>query len=213
MASEVEICNLALAHLGDSATIASIDPPEGSAQAEHCSRFYPMARDALLQTHPWNFATRRAQLAQLANAPYGWAFTYARPVGALDVFDIQPPNVVDGTEPTKAYVCELDAEGNEVIYTNVQNAVARYVTLVTDTNRFSPLFTLALSWHLASMLAGPIIKGKEGAAQAQRCAQMAEMYLSRAKVNDAQQRHIDATHNATGIVGSDRIPLTGVWGR
>ena len=48
MPSEVDICNLALGHLGDSATVATIDPPEGSAQAEHCARFYPIARDARL---------------------------------------------------------------------------------------------------------------------------------------------------------------------
>ena len=46
MASDVDVCNLALAHLGDEATVASISPPEGSAQAGHCARFYPMARDS-----------------------------------------------------------------------------------------------------------------------------------------------------------------------
>ncbi len=49
MPSVVDLCNLALAYLGDDATVASIDPPEGSAQAEHCQRFYPIARDTLLQ--------------------------------------------------------------------------------------------------------------------------------------------------------------------
>ena len=63
MASEVEICNLALAHLGDEATVASIDPPEGSAQAEHCQRFYPVSRNSLLEMHDWAFATKRATLA------------------------------------------------------------------------------------------------------------------------------------------------------
>ena len=67
MASEVDICNLALAHLGDSATVASINPPEGSAQAEMCQRFYPIARDSLLEMHNWGFATRRKALAQLNN--------------------------------------------------------------------------------------------------------------------------------------------------
>ena len=61
MASDVEICNLALSHLGDTATVASIDPPEGSAQAEHCARFYPIARDALLEKHDWSWATRRSR--------------------------------------------------------------------------------------------------------------------------------------------------------
>ena len=56
MASVVDICNLALAHIGDDATVSSIDPPEGSAQAEHCKRFYAIARDTMLQMHNWNFA-------------------------------------------------------------------------------------------------------------------------------------------------------------
>ena len=67
MASVVDICNLALAHLGDDATISSIDPPEGSAQAEHCKRFYTSARDTLLQLHPWNFASKRIALAELGD--------------------------------------------------------------------------------------------------------------------------------------------------
>ena len=60
MATEIDICNLALAHLGDDATIASIKPPEGSAQAEHAARYYPIARNSLLESHTWNFAAKRA---------------------------------------------------------------------------------------------------------------------------------------------------------
>jgi hypothetical protein len=62
MATEVDICNLALGHLGDNATVASLTPPEGSAQAEHAARFYPISRDTLLESHAWNFATRRATM-------------------------------------------------------------------------------------------------------------------------------------------------------
>jgi hypothetical protein len=67
VASEVDICNLALGHIGDSATVSSINPPEGSAQAEHCSRFYPIARDSLLEMHNWGFATKRTNLALLSS--------------------------------------------------------------------------------------------------------------------------------------------------
>ena len=59
MSSEIDICNLALARLGDDATVASIDPPEGSAQAEQCARFYSIARDTMLEMHDWRFATKR----------------------------------------------------------------------------------------------------------------------------------------------------------
>ena len=79
MASVVDICNLALAHIGDDATVSSIDPPEGSAQAEHCKRFYAIARDTMLQMHNWNFASKRISLAQVTNPITEWLYAYAAP--------------------------------------------------------------------------------------------------------------------------------------
>lgn len=79
MPSKIDICNLALAHLGDEATYSSIAPPEGSAQAEHCARFYPVARDALLEAHAWTFATTRARSRRRRTRPAGWLYAYARP--------------------------------------------------------------------------------------------------------------------------------------
>lgn len=69
MASAVDICNLALARLGDSATVASIDPPEGSAQSEHCARFYPLARRQIFEAHNWSFLIRREKLAHSIKSP------------------------------------------------------------------------------------------------------------------------------------------------
>ena len=100
MASIVEICNLALARLGDEATVASIDPPEGSAQAEHCQRFYPIARDVLLETHDWSFATTRARLSLLADADtWEWQYAYAEPANTIRVLSILGPNGSATDEP------------------------------------------------------------------------------------------------------------------
>lgn len=199
MASEVEIANVALGHLGDTATVASLDPPEGSAQAEHCARFYPMARDALLSMHSWGFATRRAYLAQLGTAPVGWNFSYARPTDALDILAILAPgegemgsSAISG--PAHPYVCESTGDGTQTIYCNVENASVRFIARVRDTTRFPPLFTTALTWQLASMLAGPILKGDAGMAEAKRCAQMAQAFLSEARVRDANERHTQPRH-------------------
>ena len=62
MSSVVDICNIALSRLGDRATVTSIDPPEGSAQADHCRRFYPIALKTILATYNWSFATTRKEL-------------------------------------------------------------------------------------------------------------------------------------------------------
>ena len=48
MSTPVDICNLALARLGDEANVQSISPPDGSTQAALCAQFYPIARDTAL---------------------------------------------------------------------------------------------------------------------------------------------------------------------
>ena len=218
MASVVDICNLALAHLGDNATVASIDPPEGSAQAEHCQRFYPIARDSLLEMHSWNFSTTRANLALLSITIPEWDYVYAAPNDALNVLAVLPPDAQDdystrmapadvygytannvpinyaGSYTPQNFSMETLADGTQIICTDQKSAVLRYTRLITDTTQFSPLFTMTLSWHLASMLAGPILKGDVGAAEAKRCAQVAMSYLSQARVSDTNQRQIKPNH-------------------
>ena len=183
MASELDICNLALGLLGDSATVSSIDPPEGSAQAEHCARFYPMVRDAMLEMHDWSFASKRALLAQLTNPISQWAYCYAAPadmVNPIAVLDststddlaaplAQPSDPwtgttlpVAGAPAPQPYVLEASDTGAPVIYTNQAGALLRYTARITDPTRFSHLFTQALAASLASTLAGPLLKGDAG---------------------------------------------------
>jgi hypothetical protein len=64
----------------------------------------------------------------------------------------------------------------------------RYTGLVTDTTRFSALFTLALSYLLASMLAGPILKGDAGAAAATQMLAIFNATKAQASASDANQR-------------------------
>ena len=225
MASEVDICNLALSHLGDTATIASLDPPEGSAQAEHCARFYPIARDALLEMHSWGFATQRVQLAQLGGGWPEWDYAYAVPPGTVNVIAVLPPDATDdysqsgyasssltgfssgvpesagGQYVPQPFSCEVDEAGRQVIYTDQPNAVLRYSTIVTDTTRFSPLFVATLSHMLASYLAGPILKGDVGRAEAAQQLKFAQSYLSQAKESDSSQRRVRPDHVVSWMAG------------
>jgi hypothetical protein len=72
---------------------------------------------------------------------------------------------------------------------------------ITDTTKFSPLFVMALSYLLASMLAGPIIKGETGAAASGRMMQMAQGYIAKAAASDAGQREINPTQIVSWIAG------------
>jgi hypothetical protein len=218
LASEVDICNLALSFLGDDASVSSIDPPEGSAQAEHCSRFYPIARDGLLNLHPWNFASKRTLLAQVTNPYTQWRYAYALPADYMQTVSIIPSDAADdyavahwptdrpewmhnyspvlaaGQYVPQRYSIEIDSVGNNVLYTNIDNALLRYQARVTDTMKFPPLFTHALAWHLASMLAGPVMKGDSGAKMAQSAIQQMATYLQQARVADGMQRASNVEH-------------------
>ena len=60
---------------------------------------------------------------------------------------------------------------------------------------------MALSWQLASMLAGPIIKGDAGAAEAKRCTGMAQAFIAKAAESDANQRKVTPVHNVAWMAG------------
>lgn len=209
MTNVVSICNLALAHLGDDATLSSIDPPEGSAQADHCAQFYPIARDALLEMHPWKFAMRRATLAPKAERPYAsWGWAYALPSDAVQVFKVSGPEDMDDQgdgyssafypvnnlnrmRGSQDFEIEADENGAPILYTNQAQASIRYTAAVENAARFPPLFVTALSYQLAAFLAGPVLKGETGRTVAAQMLQLMRAYLSPATVSDARQRRAD----------------------
>lgn len=200
MASEIDIINLALARLGDSATVTSIDPPEGSAQADHAARFYPIARDSLLEMTDWKFAIRRVSLALLGTEVNGWVYSYAKPTDCIKMLGVLLPES-GKDEASEAYETETDDNGSEIILTDIEDATARYTVRVTDTTKFPPLFVDALSWLLASHLAGPVMKGNEGAKMASTCYAKAVFIAGGAASSDANQRKPDTEHTPAWIGG------------
>lgn len=160
MSSEVEICNLALSHIGDEAEIADLN--EASAQAKNCSQFYPQCRDELVAMRDWTFARRTEKLVLRADAALdGWEFAYAMPNDALVVRRVFPEGFND-PYCDFPFSIETDADGDPIIYSNSENAFAAFSKRVTDAGRFPPLFVTALSFLLAARIAGPIIKGAVG---------------------------------------------------
>lgn len=211
MAADVDICNEALAYLGDEATVTSISPPEGSAQAGRCARFYPMALERLLEMHTWGFSTTRVSLPLASvNPTSSWKYAYNGPSDVVNYLEIMDPTATDDYSmgiyyandvPTalntgmqvavpQPFVVETDANGNDLILTNQENAVLRYTHKVTDINKFSPLAQNALARLLASMLAGPLLKGDTGRAESKAQYQMFQVAMEAARESDANQRRI-----------------------
>lgn len=170
MASAVQICNMALSHIGSEARVSSISPPDGSVEAGHCATFYDLARTELLEPGNWAFALTRAALAQVTNPSTVWAYAYAKPSDCLRALRIPRPSVsvTVFTQDAVAAVHNDDRDGaafdleGDVLLTNEPDAALIYTRDVTDTTKFTASFTSTLSYLLASYLAGPIIKGSEG---------------------------------------------------
>lgn len=203
--SEVDICNLALANIGETAKITSIDPPDGSAQASLCARFYPIARDSLIEMGSWSFSIKRKSLTATTNTRTEWAYAYSVPSDVSGILTLTMEGVLDdlamnGVWSPQKFVIELLPSGDRILYTNVEDAQIRYIAKITDTTLFTNTFNVALSWHLASMLAGPLIKGDVGAAEAKRCAQMATAWMMRAATHDTTtQAEIKPMHTPSWI--------------
>lgn len=162
MTSVVQLCNLSLSHLGNEATVASIDPPESSVEAGLCATYYPVARDALLQMVQWSFNTSRATLAVHAEVPaFGWDYAYALPSECLSVISVHEPTAQDDDAP-REFITETLEDGTVVVMTDTADAVCRYSRRITDSGKFPPLVVVSLSHLLASYLAGPLIKGESG---------------------------------------------------
>lgn len=159
MASEVDICNLALSDMWQEAVITSIIPPDGTVEAQHASVFYPIVRDKLLEMHSWYFATSRKSLALFSTneAENSWGYSYAMPGNCLKPRIILLPTAARDTEAQRHEV-EAREDGQVTIYTDVEDAVLVYTRNVTDTSKFTPMFVTAFGFLLAQYMAGPITK-------------------------------------------------------
>ena len=141
MASQIDICNLALSWIGGK-KIA--DLAENSVEAQLVSTNYPMSRDAVLAARMWTFATKQASPTPTAGTPpVPWTFMYQIPTDCLRVF-----RVVDG----QLYKILWIRQG-QYILCDSSAIVMTYVSQVLDTTLYSPGLVQALAARMAADLA------------------------------------------------------------
>ena len=190
MASEKDICNMALRRLGQFAEMTSLT--EDSDFAVLSQSAYPLVRDSLLERHAWNFATTRSRLAQISKPDCSWPYTYLVPQDCIRVLAIGETH---DKEFTKKYLWQIEVEGDtQVVYTDCPNAVMKYIKRQTVTDLFSPMFTDALAWLLAVELAGPVVKGEQSIKVARSLLGQANLVLTQAVNSDANQHRSSRVH-------------------
>lgn len=195
MATDIDICNMALGKLGDEANLHSIDPPEGSTQADHCARWFPIARDKALASFPWSFATRHVEIAKLSEQTADGYNAFDLPAKCLRVLEVWDKADVDlGIErswvrsrrPALEWHTET-LKNRSVIACRADSIVVCYIWQQKDTSTFTPLFVDALVYLLASDLAGPMHTGSTGMTLSSNMYQAYLVALQRAQANDVQR--------------------------
>ena len=180
MATEVSICSNALRRLGDDPITSLTDDTE---RARLCNSFYEDSRDAVLRSHPWNFAITRASLAKLSTAPaYGFANQFALPTNpyCLRVLGMEYEDYI--------FKVENVATHGRVLLTDEATANILYVARITDTNLFDAMFVDVLTQKLAVDLAYPVTNSTTLQTQMQK---VFEKKLSAARSIDGQEGFMD----------------------
>ena len=196
MPSTVEVCNLALSHLGISVEIASLT--ERSEGARACNRFFDMARDITLRDFLWPFATEFKTLALVEEDPTDeWAYSYREPTESLFIRRIVSGSRTDDEESSIPYKIIGDESGR-LIYTDEADAIAE-ITAKRDTPAiWTSDFVMAVSFLLAGYIAPRVTAGdpyKLGA----RALQLYSLFRSNAKRTAANEESPDVPPES-GIV-------------
>lgn len=188
MATEIDICNDALAEL-PSAPITAMD--ERSLEARECSRVYQPALRYLLEQHDWGFASKRVILAAVTNDRRSeYAYAYAVPadlgtprklipdfagtgLGIPVEGPFTPPyyEVWSGFGVVSEPFFQLEAG---VIYTSLENATLEYGVSTVSEAVMPQMFAYALSMEIAARIAMPIKKDRQLKADLVRQAEAAK---------------------------------------
>ncbi len=200
-ASETVIANIALSHLGVGKEIASLD--ENSETARAINRFYEEARDMVLRAFKWPFAFTTADLALVEEDPTDeWLFSYEHPTDCLMVHKIQSGTRNDTRQSRVPYRI-ANGDGSRVIYTDVEEAVIEYTARIDDPLMYSPDFTMALTYLLASFVAPRVVGGSDMFKLSERCRQMYVMEIQRAAANAANEEQAEELVDSEFIRGRE----------
>lgn len=150
--SDVYIANLAIAHLGDGAAIASLT--ENTKPARYCNLHFAQARDETLAAQRWNFARKYRALADLGTPPAHWVYRYAYPADCITARFIVPDAPTDAPIPFELALSD-DLE-SRVILTDREEAELCYTAQVVQVALFPPAFIHAMAWALAILVCKPL---------------------------------------------------------
>lgn len=189
MASQIDICNIALSNIGCLNVQSLTDETES---ARLLTLNWERCLDGVLREFPWNFATVVRPLNLSDDFVPGYEYGYVYPFECKKLWEVyrNPDYPMD-------FVVRFNGTG-KFIATNAPMAFAKYTVRVDDTSLYDPSFTEALIYKLAYEIAN----AKTGNSQlTQEMGQRYQIALAKAyhdtategrKENIYPKRYIDA---------------------
>lgn len=182
-ASAVEICNLALSHLDEEA-ITSINPPTTNTETI-CSRWYDVTRRALIELHPWNFASKSVVLNRAGTPAFAFADEFNLPPDFIRLLTIgKEIGFVDHPVQYQIEDGQILINASD-LFGSATTLSIRYLFDATVVQKFQPGFIDALAADMAVNMEFDL-SGQ--ATNFQRLTILRDEKLTQAKMADGQQR-------------------------
>lgn len=181
MASDVDICNLALAHLGQD-PIQSLTQ-RGNAAAQ-CNAVYKVCVEAVLRGYDWKFASTIRPLSLITDETLernDWSYAYTYPPDCLAVRELVK---AAGEKAVPFDTGHTYDDETKVIFTSRENAKARYTRRITNPELYPADFVVALSWYIAATIALPVTRKRTVQADAWK---MFSSVMPQAQVTSANE--------------------------
>ncbi len=179
LSSTTQLANLALAKIG-ARRIGNIET-ENTEEARHCRDFFFPTLERVLRSHQWSFATHRARLSAVLDAPFSeWETAWQLPG------DLVRHIAITGRDPHNP-LRDYAIEGRLLLlnYASTETVTIRYVRNSVPIGHWDALFVDAITLALAAELAGPIAQSPD-----QRQALLAEytrLALPNAELVDSRE--------------------------
>ena len=187
MASDTQIANLALLHLGVSKRIGNLQS-ERSIEADAIRTAYADDRDYCLRDFPWPWATAYATLGLVSDPTVAvnddWFFAYRYPSNCLFVRRILTAAGRRETNPAP-FRTGRDNQGR-LIFTDQEDAEVEYTAAVTDPQEFDAVFVSMFAWKLAASCGPSLSRDSNMARTAMQMYEIEKLKAQSRALNEGQ---------------------------
>lgn len=205
-ATDIDIANLAIRHLGISTMISSFEDPRSKASVA-CGQYYEQCRDEVLRDFTWDFATRFQTLTLVTeyeedddHPTAEWRYSYRVPSDCLRIRRILNGASRIEDQDSRVKWREISDDDGLLVLTDQADAVMEYTTNSVEVGRFPPDFVQTVALLLATYLA-PSLSDPGKLQLADRCARLYMWRRGEARANAANERSPDRPPDSEMISG------------